>query len=301
MLDSDWLTTSAPVNWNVVNLLSFPAGDDVCPNETKPHGWKDLIECVMAPCPHWRKSWRQHPVWWKIWVLLEEEKQHKIASNNCKSKKVYMCATGTQRGQLRPDSTGVLRLLWGFYLEIQPPSPSYTSLCCWGASFLCLFSLCGRQQCPHFHRSWDWSHCGPSLCHAFATDIWTPLLLPNFQSHSRRTKGSRRPAVQKLPSITPDSHSLTWRQWGGGCRSNSAQEPVCSVLEEGKEWASETELVPPRELCVSTAPRERRPRLGTRGSRGASDCGRVGVTQQLLNKSAQDQTADDRQQDCNDL
>lgn len=76
-----------------------------------------------------------------------------------------------------------------------------------------------------------------------ATDIWTPLLFSNFQSYSRGTKESRRKTVQKSLSIMLCSHSLTWRQWGGGRRSSDTDEPVWPVLEEG--GVSGTELTYP--------------------------------------------------------
>lgn len=180
-------------------------------------------------------------------------------------------------------------LLWGFPRKIRslfPPDTSRT------LATLLLRCLCViptsplwpliRSTLPQKQRSnllW-----GPSLSPAMQQTSGPPLLLHNFQSY---WKGQRKAGI-KHPKVTlnhaglsqPDMSTMRWR--------------------EMKQQHRGMGLGPaPRELFVSRAPWEKDPGQTLEATAGP-DCGRVGVKQQLLNKSRHE-GVDDKQQDWDDV
>lgn len=181
-------------------------------------------------------------------------------------------------------------LLQGFPQKIRPLFPPDTSKTLAALLLRCLCVIPTlplwpliRSTLPQRQRSnllW-----GPSLSPTVQQTSGPPFLLHNFQSYSKE----QRKAGIKHPKVTlnhaglsqPDMSTMRWR--------------------EMKQRHRGTGLGPaPRELFVSRAPREKDPSQ-TPEATAAPDCRRVGVKQQLLNKSQQNQGVDDKQQDWDDV
>ena len=104
---------------------------------------------------------------------------------------------------------------------------------------------------------------GPLFVSRLTTDIWTPLLLPNFQPLFKRDKGeqaSDRPKVtlHHVVLSRPDVGTMRWKY--------GSEEPVWSELSWRRGGGFETELITPRRAV----PSPQLPAGGrTRGSSGA--------------------------------
>lgn len=86
----------------------------------------------------------------------------------------------------------------------------------------------------------------PLFVSRLTTDIWTPLLLPNFQplfKRDKRDQASDRPKVtlHHVVLSRPDTETMRWRY--------STEEPVWSELSWRRGSGVKRSSSPPGELC----------------------------------------------------
>lgn len=120
-----------------------------------------------------------------------------------------------------------------------------------------------------------WSHCGPLFVSGLATDIWTPLLLPNFNPIQGGQKGAGVSPIQKSLSIMLLSHRLTRRQCVG-VRENQRHQGTGLLRVGGGE--PENRVCTPQGNCAS-------PQLPSQRLQRGQSVQEWELKQQLLRKS----------------